>query len=193
MLRPEELIRRIAGGRPPLPLADQIFQNATNFHESAQRCFEDRAAADGRHSFPIMPGVVGLAFACELYIKALIVWEAEAAKAPHSHRLNVLFARLTTETRQLVEERYLARRRGLHLVFTDDLLTFSNAFVDFRYVYEGNAGRMDIVGLGHLAASLYETAVQLRPDLRTPEYLHSRFTAAAQGIPMFGGVAPPGL
>jgi hypothetical protein len=171
-------------------MADQIFANALNFHEGAQRCFENRQQGDGRSSFPIMPGIVGLAFACELYMKSLFVMETGKPKATGTHRLNVLFAALSEETRAAIAERYGDRRRGLNLNLQSDLVTFANAFVDFRYVYEGKAGEMDIVGLAQLAASLYEATLRKRPDLQADQYTHQRLTAPMQGVPMFGGIAP---
>ena len=179
----EERARRFPP--PPLaPLGDQIFHNATNFHESAQRCFENRPEGDGRASFPIMAAIVGLAFACELYLKALYFLETGKTRDGRTHRLNVLFAALGEETKEAVAAKYDERRRGLDLDLNDDLLTFANAFVDFRYVYEGKAGDLDTVGLGQLAASLYEVVLTRRPDLQAPPYTHMRLSNSMQGVPL---------
>lgn len=170
-------------------MGDQIFANALDFHESAQRCFENREQ-NGRSNFPVMPGIVGLAFACELYLKALFVMETGQPKAAGTHRLNVLFGKLTDKSREAIIERYSYRRRGVGgLDLMADLLTFSNAFVEFRYVYEQKSAEIDVTGLAQLTSSLYEAILQMRPDLQAPQYEHARLTAAAQGLPMFGGIA----
>lgn len=167
----------------PVSLRDQMWREAVSFHESAQRNFEQRVGPDGRYAFPFTAGVVGLAFACELYLKFLLL--IAYGKAPHGHRLNVLFAKLPDEVRALVKVRYDQRRDGLGSVLEHDLVTFANAFVEFRYVYEGGNDALDIVGLGQLAASLYEASRRLNPDLELYEYTHVRITSAMQGVPIF--------
>jgi hypothetical protein len=196
MEMPEHIRRALAAEvakRKPIPLADQIFANALNFHESAQRCFENRDEGDGRVSFPVIPGIVGLAFASELYMKALQVIESGKSRAAHGHRLNVLFAGLSEGTQTTIAERYGERRKGLNLDLRVDLLAFANAFVDFRYVYEASTNSVDVVGLGQLASALYEAALMLRPDLQAAPYAHGRLTAPGQGLPIFkdGGSVHP--
>lgn len=167
----------------PVSLRDQMWREAVQFHESAQRNFEQRVGQDGRYAFPFTAGVVGLAFASELYMKTLLM--IAYGKAPVGHRLNVLFAKLPEEVRALVKVRYEQRRKGTGSVLERDLVTFSNAFVEFRYVYEGGNNSLDVVGLGQLAASLYEASRRLNPDLQLYEYTHIRITSALQGVPIF--------
>lgn len=183
---PPELIaamRARAKALGPVSLRDQMWREAVQFHESAQRNFEQRVGPDGRYAFPFTAGVVGLAFASELYLKTLLV--ITQGKAPYGHRLNVLFAKLPESVRELVKIRYEQRRKGTGAVLERDLVTFSNAFVEFRYVYDGGNKSLDVVGLGQLAAALYETARRLYPDLDLFEYTHIRITSAAQGMPIF--------
>ena len=160
-----------------------MFIHARDFHENAQRSFEHRTGLDGRNNFPIMPGVVSLAFACELYLKALYV--LETGNTRQGHRLNVLYVGLSEPTRTYIKARYEHRRRGLQLVLEEDLLTFANAFTEWRYVYEGEQTPMDITGLAQLTSSLYETCIHLNPRFPVDPYTHDRFTAAMQGVPLF--------
>ena len=183
---PDDLIRALearANSRPPVPLRDQMWRQAVEFHESAQRNFEQRTGSDGRYAFPFMAGVVGLAFASELYLKTLLT--ISQGKTPPGHRLNVLYAKLPDDIRAVVKVRYEQRRHGAGSIVEQDLLSFSNAFVDFRYVYQGGAKPIDVVGLGQLAAALYETCRRLHPDLQLFEYTHVRVTSALQGVPIF--------
>ncbi|MNU41484.1 hypothetical protein D3C71_302190 [compost metagenome] len=173
----------------PVPLRDQMWQQAVEFHESAQRNFEQRIGPDGRYAFPFTAGVVGLAFAAELYLKTLLV--IAHGKAPAVHRLNVLFAKLPESVRALVKARYEQRRKGAGSVLEYDLVAYSNAFVEFRYVYEGGNKPMDIVGLGQFAAALYETTRRQNPDLQLYEYTHIRVTSALQGVPIFSSGPHP--
>ena len=179
-------IKAFRGSRTPEPLADQMWREAVSFHESAQRNFEQRKGRDGRYAFPFTAGVVGLAFAAELYLKTLLL--LANGKAPSGHRLNVLYAKLPERTQALVRARYEQRREGSGDDFASDLLMFSNAFVEFRYVYEGGGKPIDVVGLGQLASSLYEVARKLHPNLKLYEYTHFRVTSASQGMPIFSRV-----
>jgi hypothetical protein len=183
---PDHLLAQLQAtvrSRPTPPLVEQIFRQASEFHEGAQRSLEHRTGSDGQSSFPFVSAVVGLAFACELYLKAL--YALETGKTRTGHRLNVLFAGLPAHIQRAVTERYEARRRGLGARLATDLVTFSNAFAEWRYVYEMAAGEMDVVGLGQLASGLYETCLSLKPELPRTEYAHTRLTAGAQGIPIF--------
>ena len=183
-------LRARAKAAGPIPLRDQMFREAVGFHESAQRNFEQRVGPDGRFAFPFTAGVVGLAFASELYLKTLHV--LAGGKSPHGHRLNVLFAKLPTEIRDTIRSRYEQRRAGLKAVLERDLITFANAFAEWRYVYEGNNGQLDVVGLGQFATALYETCRRLYPDLQTyGEYTHVRITSALQGVPIFSSGPHP--
>jgi hypothetical protein len=166
-----------------------MWREAVQFHESAQRNFEQRTGPDGRYAFPFTAGVVGLAFASELYLKTLLL--VAHGKAPQGHRLNVLFAKLPGPTQALVKARYEQRRKGTGAILENDLVTYSNAFVEFRYVYEGGNKAMDEVGLGQVAASLYEASRRLYPDLQLYEYTHARVTSALQGVPIFSNGPHP--
>ncbi|WP_056621504.1 MULTISPECIES: hypothetical protein [unclassified Brevundimonas] len=184
-----EMIKARAKALGPISLRDQMWREAVQFHESAQRNFEQRVGPDGRYAFPFTAGVVGLAFASELYLKTLLL--IAHGKAPSGHRLNVLFAKLPDTVRDLVKVRYEQRRKGTGSVLERDLVTYSNAFVEFRYVYEGGNRAMDVVGLGQIAASLYEASLRLNPDLQMYEYTHIRVTSALQGVPIFSQGAHP--
>lgn len=174
--------------RAPVPLVDQVFREATTFHEGAQRSFEQRAGPDGRIVFPVTAAIVNLAFASELYLKALYVLETGTTR--QGHRLNVLFAGLSEAAQAEVRERYELRRDGISPDFTADLKSFANAFVEWRYVYELGDHAVDPIGLGQLASALYETCVALKPDLQTSDYTHRRFTDARQGVPIFAADRP---
>lgn len=189
---PEHLVaalKRRAKALGPVSLRDEMWREAVQFHESAQRNFEQRTGPDGRYAFPFTAGVVGLAFASELYLKTLLL--VAHGKAPQGHRLNVLFAKLPGPTQALVKTRYEQRRKGTGAILENDLVAYSNAFVEFRYVYEGGNKAMDVVGLGQLAASLYEASRRLYPDLQLYEYTHARVTSALQGVPIFSNEPHP--
>lgn len=166
-----------------------MWRQAVEFHESAQRNFEQRTGPDGRYAFPFTAGVVGLAFAAELYLKTLLV--IAHGKAPTGHRLDVLFAKLPEPVKCLIKTRYEQRRNGTGAVLEQDLLAHSNAFVEFRYVYEGGDKTMDVVGLGQIASALYEAARRMNPDLQIFEYTHIRVTSAMQGVPIFSSGPHP--
>lgn len=176
-------VARRAKALPAIPLHEQIFIQAREFHDSALRCFECRAGPDARSSFPVGPAVVSLAFASELYLKTLHV--LENGKSRQGHRLNVLLAGLSPGMQADVRARYLARRPGRERYFEQDLLEYANAFVDHRYVYEMQAGSIDVVGVAHLASALYEVCHGRDATLIASALTHALIVDRVQGLPRF--------
>lgn len=177
----KRLLDAEAARREPVPIETVMFGTAVGFHEAAQRSFEQRAHADGTVSFPVVPAIVSLAFACELYLKALHA--LSTGKGRQGHRLNVLFAGLAQDHIEKIEGRFCERTGKSPADLRADLAAFGNAFVEWRYVYEQKSAQIDVQALGQLAATLYEVGTELRPEWVQRPYLDPRLRAPTQGVP----------
>ena len=110
----------------------QAFILGMDFHEAAIRASETRTETSGRPVMALCPMIVAYAFSAELYLKAL------SPKPIKNHRLNVLFSRLDQHTRHTIDTNYLAISGRSLVELEMDLKELSNAFVEWRYIYEGD-------------------------------------------------------
>jgi len=99
------------------------------------------------------PCTVNLALACELYFKALLSGEHNG-QAPKTHHLQELFDELQSQTQSEIKAEYTTF--STLLSFDNCILTHDNAFVEWRYYYEGNKNSIS----GH-PPSLYYLALSL--------------------------------
>jgi hypothetical protein len=177
--------------RNPPPFAgeklkdQQIFDIACSFHEGALRCAAPIESATGKISHPTSPMVANYAFAAELYLKALL-----GTSPPRGHRLNVLFARLPSDTRQAaisLVQSILLGRSNEHC--ERDLLELANAFEEWRYIYE--KGRA--VAIHRLAAwtwALHQVCIKLHrkwiPEPYSAERLSTKPDMRTMGFIRYG-------
>lgn len=179
--RIKEALRKRQRGKEPSPLHERIFRSARDWHASAHRSFEWRGKG-AEFNCLVNQGLVQQAFACELYLKALFA--LETGKEPEKgHELDVLFERLSDDTKRKIEDRYLFRY--LHGSVPEDLSSFAKYFQTWRYSYEIKREAVgDLAGIAHLASALYETCIELMPNLVREGEVHNRITAKEQGIPI---------
>ena len=172
-----EWMKAVAKERGPVPMPDRIFRHALGYHESSLRCLELR----DEEGFLFQPSIVLFAFVIELYLKGLLALEEKETRTG-GHNLVKIFAGLKDEVRGKIAGRYEARHGQ---ALADDLPNYASLFVQHRYPYElQGAHQTDITGVAQLAAAIYETWAELRPDLIKPGVVHERITAANQGIPI---------
>jgi len=170
-------IKDTASKRGPVPMTDRIFRHGREYHECALRCLELRGRGQ---AFLFQPSLVLLAFVIEIYLKGLLVHEGQTVRG-HEH--DKLFGQLEAETRKKIGARYAARHDGQAL--DSDLPGYSKLFVEARYSYEVDGERThDMSGVAQLASALYETWMDLRPDLIQTGVVHDRITAKHQGVPI---------
>ncbi|MCW2389593.1 HEPN domain-containing protein [Sphingobium sp. B11D3B] len=170
--------------RGPVPMTDRMFDHGRNYHECALRCLELRG--DGQ-TFLFPPALVLLAFAVEIYLKALLTIEGKAGKDLHGHDHSDLYGRLTSDTQATVAARYQQR---YHRTLSEDLPGYADLFVKHRYAYElEGTHETDMSGVAQLASSLYEALTELRPNLVRAGLVHDRIIASNQGVPIVAGPA----
>lgn len=107
-----------------------------------------------RHPNTIVPGIILFALALEIYFKLLLVESGKRLRG--THRLEPLFNSLTSEQRTRIKtyaqpllsrsaahKTAQAKKAGISIGFSDDFITAlktsNDAFVNLRYLYEGNA------------------------------------------------------
>ena len=160
-------------------MTDRIFKHGREYHECALRCLELRSHGQG---FLFQPSLVLLAFVIEIYLKGLLAHEGKSARG-HEH--DKLYGQLGDDAKAKIAARYTRRHRGQEL--EADLPVYSKLFVDVRYSYEVDEPRThDISGVAQLASTLYETWVELRPDLVHTGVVHDRIMNKNQGVPIVG-------
>ena len=85
-------------------------------------------------AFYAIPAIVNLAFACELYLKALL-YQSGFVDAIRNHNLNELFCKLPDSTQGQMENEFAARSR-YPITLKQILEIHSKAFENWRYAYE---------------------------------------------------------
>jgi hypothetical protein len=83
-----------------------------------------------------MPGLVNSAFACEVFLKTILKWYD--IKSPKSHKLKDLYEATPEKIHDFVKSNVLYNYGGRWLSDwgIEHLEVLSNAFHDFRYIYE---------------------------------------------------------
>lgn len=101
--------------------AHLAYWHAQDFKEAAELICEKE---------PTKPVVVNLAFACELYMKSLLMLQKKSQSVVQGHMLDNLFSQLNDD----VKKRILAE---VHINNWDEFMKdSSNAFDAWRYFYE---------------------------------------------------------
>lgn len=158
------------------------FDSANAFYECALRCAEPIPDPFDPSMMvaPASPMIASIAFASELYMKAFLI--AEGYKVPRVHRLDRLYNSLPKNLKQKIRKRYSQIAAVGSLSMAQHLVEISNAFEEWRYIFERSAHvRPD--RLFALATALYETARVDRPDWTVTSYTDARLRAGpSKGI-----------
>ena len=140
----------------------KIFDTANGFYEAALRCMKSEPNSDGTERSPMIPAIVNFAFACELYIKSRL---KQIGKASKGHELKKLYNKLDDAFKNYLSLEYQEALETDQASFEKDIETFSNAFVSWRYVYEGSSGDSIILQkLIILTCALYRVQKKLNAE-----------------------------
>jgi len=144
-----------------IPIARTMFSQATSFANASNLIFEKNLKSLPRNPQGITPFVVNAAFSAELYLKCLHKIHGDPSE---THSLTILFRQLPNKTKdrvnklkKLLEGQYEVER---NLLFKDHLKPVSNAFVNWRYIYEKNFESVNIQGIIFVLHVLHEAAAQ---------------------------------
>jgi hypothetical protein len=121
-----------------------LLENANDFFEAAKRCSWERIKSKQitRENEPLLiPKMVNMSLACELYLKA--IEENKCGVAGKGHNLYEIFKKFATEVRKEIFDIW-RENAGENIVdcdytrkmFYDNLEAISNVFTRFRYANE---------------------------------------------------------
>ena len=112
-----------------------IISHADGFRKVALRCNEQRQVDNFTIEWLPIQGTINAAFACELYLKSILKSKKGYTNnqlRKLKHNLNDIYSELPDEIKSKLERS----------VDTSKLLDISNAFVNWRYLYEDIQSKM---------------------------------------------------
>lgn len=120
---------------------DKILIHANDFFEVARRCGFPKGEVTNDNFPLIVPEFVNLAFACELYIKAIA--EFKNINVKKSHKLDELFERLNIQDKEEVYSIWrvsdcnnIDDHEYFRQMFKNNLEAITDVFTRFRYAHE---------------------------------------------------------
>ncbi|WP_153003655.1 hypothetical protein [Aureimonas ureilytica] len=141
--------------------ANRMYDLAVSFHGSALRASEDIAIKETIQSF-VVPSIVNIAFAIELYFKCML---KESSLKAHGHELKKLFRDLPEPIKSKVAAEYKIRTGHDRNSFNSDLNNYSNMFVEWRYLYEKNGEKgISPYRISQIAIAAYTVASSMNPN-----------------------------
>jgi len=113
-----------------------ILAQANGFRKVAIRCNEQRPHGDGTIEWLPIQGTVNAAFACELYLKALLKAEGFSDKnlKKVGHKLKDLFSEVPSEVKNKIVNDYSIGISKIDVI--------SDTFYNWRYLHEDIQARM---------------------------------------------------
>ena len=113
-----------------------ILTQANGFREAAIRCDEQRLNGDGTIEWLPIPGTVNAAFACELYLKAILKAEgySDSDIKKSGHKLKDLFSKVSPEVKAKI-----VNDNSIDITNIDAI---SDTFSSWRYLHEDIEARM---------------------------------------------------
>ena len=129
-----------------------VLSTSKSFHRGFELCYGNGLPANNGVLNAIVPAVVCLAFSIELGFKAILVG---CEKPSDGHKFVELFAKLPCEIQDEIERLVDVENSS----FKESLTLVSNAFVEWRYIFE-EAGyhSIDIGYLSKLHAVITQIA-----------------------------------
>jgi len=106
-----------------------VLSTSKDFHRAFELCYGNGLPANNGVSNAIVPAVVCLAFSIELGFKAILVGNG---KPSEGHKFGELFEKLPVEIRAEIQRLVVGEDGG----FESSLTLVSNAFVEWRYIFE---------------------------------------------------------
>ena len=113
----------------------EMFMHACTFCECADMAFQKKTHDTAPIGFYDMPALVNSAFACEVFLKTILKWYD--IESPKSHKLKDLYEATPENIRAFIKPTVLNNYgKWNDWLKREYLEMLSNAFQDFRYIYE---------------------------------------------------------
>jgi len=121
----------------------QAVNTSKAFSLAFDRCQERRPLADGHYEMLMVPAITCLALAVEIGLKAIILRDGGTGRG---HSLEKLVGMLSVNRRDT-----LLRAMGIEeATFAPAISLVSDAFVEWRYIYERDKAHVDLAFLSAL-------------------------------------------
>lgn len=136
------------------------FSEAEAFYETACMCDAEHLKLDMNSRF-LFPFVVNLTFACELYLKSIMMSISEDNEFVKTHDLLILFNNLGDDKiKDMLQKSFEEQGEDL-LIF---LVHHKNHFIDFRYAFEENDKKLCVFStdLGNFAKCLRDYCLMMK-------------------------------
>ena len=140
-------------------IEQEMIDQANAFFQAGSRCDVDIRLSPNVTNSLSAPAVVCYAIAVEIYIKLLAHINGISIKKIHS--LIELFDSLSDAVKEKIAKHYQSSSQELR----KDIETVSNAFIDWRYLYEKNGAQISITMLSNLGMGLHNAIKELNPKL----------------------------
>lgn len=130
--------------------AKRMFKHACAFADCAVFCFKDKNNLIVRTQWYSTPGIANSAFACEVFIKALLVYHGMTVEQIKSigHFLDKLWNEYSIKdsqtSRRIQESIRNYFQSDDNTLFDRKLKEASNAFANWRYMYEGREAELNL-------------------------------------------------
>ena len=132
-------------------IAYKAFTNGMLFHRASQRCSEQRQITGEKYEMLVQPAIVSLAFAVELYLKAIIL--KGSGKPGRGHDLKELFGTIPSPDRADILAKFVEIDLGEH-DFQAELSDAALTFNSWRYAHEVISISSRIIFLSRFAHAL---------------------------------------
>jgi hypothetical protein len=159
----------------PKAKAREIFDHACRFLGTDQLLRKIGTPESGWALTIVHPTMVLSAFAAELFLKCLLV--LEGAAVPSTHRLDVLFKRVSHKRQRKIQELWevdgrpklipFCRSHNLPSDLSNALVKCGSAFENLRYYYE--QPDKVVYYIGDFAWIVMRAIVELKPEWRPSE------------------------
>ena len=158
----------------------EMFRHACTFCECADMALEKNMHDTADIGFYTSPATINSAFACEVFMKAILRFQG--IKEPRTHKLRVLYDLLSDELKSQIKQSVSGGYRDMwsNTWGKEYLDEVSEAFVDWRYSYEhdwtkdGCTMYIDIGFLNRFRDTLREICCQMLFAVTWKEYKGSK-------------------
>ena len=117
-------------------------------------------ALSEEEDFKLIPMVVNASFACELCLKAIIIWQEKTEEPLRKHKLSELLEMIDINDRDIIV------KSADIFDWTTFIAESDNAFVEWRYIHENDGFKMisicDLFRFADALKSFYESKHNLK-------------------------------
>lgn len=156
--------------------ARKIFRHACAFADCASFCEKEPNSIIVRTQWYTIPDIANSAFACEVFIKSLLIWNGMSIEEvkKYGHGLKRLWDALLLVDEEIANHVKLSvlciYSHPSDAFFEKAISDISNAFYEWRYIYEGNGEKVNLQFLRLFRDALREVCCKELYNISWTEY-----------------------